>query len=156
MAYEIERKFLVLGSDWKNLAPGIYYKQGYLSTDPECTVRVRIEGTVAKLTVKGKNDGITRLEFERPITLSAAKELFASIDPKTVVEKISRKIPFQGKLWEVDEFLGKNEGLTLAEIELQSLDEVFLKPSWIGKEVSDDPRYFNSYLADHPYKTWQS
>lgn len=156
MPYEIERKFLVLGSDWKTLAPGIHYKQGYLSTDPECTVRVRIEGTVAKLTVKGKNDGITRLEFEKTITLAAAEALFASIDPETVIEKIRRKILFEGKVWEVDEFLENNEGLYLAEIELQTPDEVFIKPAWIGKEVSDDPRYFNSYLADHPYKTWKS
>lgn len=156
MPYEIERKFLVLGSDWKPLAPGIHYKQGYLSTDPECTVRIRIEGTVAKLTVKGKNDGITRLEFEKTITLAAAEALFASIDPETVIEKIRRKILFEGKVWEVDEFLENNEGLYLAEIELQTPDEVFIKPAWIGKEVSDDPRYFNSYLADHPYKTWKS
>ncbi len=154
MAKEIERKFLVTSDAWRGLGVAIPYCQGYLHSDETSVIRVRIEGSEARLTIKGHPRGIVRPEYEYPIPLKDAKELLALTDPKKLIEKNRSKIPFKGKIWEVDEFFGKNAGLVVAEIELQSEDETFEKPSWVGKEVSEDARYYNVSLAFHPYAEW--
>ena len=153
MGVEIERKFLVDHEKWKKLKKpaGTHYHQGYLLDDLNCTIRVRLAGTVGFITIKGSNSGISRKEFEYKIPAAEASELIASM-ARSSVEKIRYKIKFAGKLWEIDEFLGDNEGLIMAEIELKEEEEKFDKPSWIGVEVSDDDRYYNSNLAKNPFK----
>lgn len=155
MGVEIERKFLVKGEQWKNLADPVVYRQGYLCQDKDRTVRVRIAGSRGYLTVKGKNNGIERLEFEYEIPLHDADQLL-HLASKPLIEKTRRKIPFGGFVWEVDEFFGENEGLVVAEIELPNADTSFQKPTWIGQEVSDDPRYYNSNLAVNPWRNWKN
>jgi len=155
MGVEIERKFLVVGSAWRTLGQATLLRQGYLSTDPERTVRVRIEGEAARLTVKGKNRGATRGEWEYPIPVPDAAELLDTLCQQPLVEKIRHRIAVGGHAWEVDEFLGANAGLVVAEIELASEDEAFDKPGWIGQEVTHDHRYFNSNLIRHPYSAWK-
>lgn len=153
MAVEIERKFLVVGEEWRSLGTGVRYSQGYLCRDPERTVRVRQAGEKAYLTIKGRTDGISRLEFEYEIPLADAVAMLALCD-RPPIEKIRYPIP-QGELvWEVDEFLGANQGLIVAEVELRSPDQIFAKPTWLGAEVSNDPRYFNAALAATPYSQW--
>lgn len=155
MATEIERKFLVTSDEYKQLAKPVLYKQGYLSADPEFVKRVRIAGEKAYVTTKSKNIGITRSEFEQETSKEDALYMFDKIDPTTIIEKYRYKIEFAGKIWEVDEFLGDNQGLVVAEIELNTESESFEKPSWIGEEVSDDNRYYNSNLSLNPYKNWK-
>lgn len=152
MGLEIERKFLVSGEAWR-ATPGTRLRQGYLNRDKDRTVRVRIAGSEGFLTVKGRTTGTTRPEFEYPIPLADAEQLLALCDGP-LVDKIRRVIVEQGSRWEVDEFLGENAGLVVAEIELLSEDQAFSKPDWLGPEVSDDARYFNSSLASHPYSKW--
>ncbi len=152
MAIEIERKFLVHGDTWRD-APAVYYSQGYLSRAKERTVRVRIAGEDAFLTIKGISMGATRAEFEYPIPVWDARELLALCE-QPLIEKYRRKIPCEGFVWEVDEFLGENSGLVVAEIELPAEDAVFNKPAWVGVEVTSDTRYYNSNLAAHPYSRW--
>ena len=154
MAEEIERKFLVTGNKWKEGVQGIHLCQGYLNSAKERTVRVRIAGEQAWLTVKGPTSGISRSEFEYEIPLAEAKTMLAELAEQPVIEKIRYRIKFADMLWEVDEFLGANRGLVVAEIELTSKDQLFERPNWVGKEVSSDPRYFNSNLARQPYTTW--
>ncbi|ANV83807.1 adenylate cyclase [Picosynechococcus sp. PCC 7003] len=154
MPQEIERKFLVIGDRWRDLAPGIPYRQGYLQRTPEKTVRVRIAGEQAFLTIKGKTEGIRRLEFEYPIPLIEALEMLEHLGDRPQIEKIRYRIPLDNFLWEVDEFLGENQGLILAEIELTTADQVFPKPNWIGPEVSHEPRYYNANLVSYPYCQW--
>ncbi|HBN73686.1 MAG TPA: adenylate cyclase [Sutterella sp.] len=156
MAQEIERKFLVTSDAWRTLGVPESYRQGYLATGPECIVRVRIEGSRARLTVKGRPNGIVRPEYEYPIPLSDAVELLDMIGPDRQITKNRTKIPFKGKIWEVDEFLGENKGLIVAEIELKSVNEPFEKPDWIGNDVSVDSRYYNVSLMQHPYSKWKS
>lgn len=153
MAIEIERKFLVLGEAWKASGPGEFISQGYLNRDPARTVRVRIKGDQAWLTIKGRSEGVARAEFEYPVPVADARELLALCEGPRV-EKIRREIHHAGMLWEVDEFLGDNAGLVVAEIELCSADQAFECPDWLGEEVSADPRYFNSQLAQRPFKSW--
>ena len=153
MALEIERKFLVEGEAWRSIE-GVYLCQGYLNRDRQRTVRVRIAGDRAWLTVKGASKGIARAEFEYAIPLEEARQMLALCDGP-LVEKVRREFPYQGLVWEIDEFLGANAGLVVAEVELQSTDQCFDKPDWIGREVSDDARYFNSNLAAHPYSAWE-
>ncbi|MFC4929740.1 CYTH domain-containing protein [Massilia sp. GCM10023247] len=155
MAVEIERKFLVVGSAWRTLGQASLLRQGYLSDDPERTVRVRIEGEVARLTIKGKNRGATRGEWEYPIPVPEAAELLDGLCLQPLVEKIRHRIAAGAHTWEVDEFLGANAGLVVAEIELASEEEAFDKPDWIGQEVTHDHRYFNSNLIRHPYSAWK-
>ena len=155
MGIEIERKFLVVGTAWRVLAPPVLLRQGYLSTDPARTVRVRIEGEGAVLTIKGKNVGIARGEWEYPIPVAEAAELLDGLCQQPLVEKYRRRIRVGAHTWEVDEFLGANAGLLVAEIELASETERFDKPDWIGAEVTHDARYFNSNLIRAPYSTWQ-
>ena len=152
MAIEIERKFLVLGTAWQ-AERGVRICQGYLNRDKRRTVRVRIAGDQAYLTVKGTNQGNTRAEFEYAIPVADAEQLLALCDGPTV-DKVRRKIQHGDHVWEVDEFLGQNAGLVVAEIELASEDETFSMPAWVGREVSDDNRYFNSQLATNPYCNW--
>jgi adenylate cyclase len=155
MALEIERKFLVNNRDWMDGYTGEYYVQGYLFTDPEKVVRIRIVGEKAFLTVKGKNEGPLRKEYEYPIALDDAKEMIDSFCKGRVVEKMRYKIVYANKLWEVDVFLGANEGLIIAEVELDYINEPVELPAWIGMEVTEDPRYYNSSLAKHPFSRWE-
>ena len=154
MGVEIERKFLLKSEEWRALGAPLLLRQGYLSSDPAPVVRVRIEGKQAFMTVKSKSVGATRGEWEYPIPLADANELLALCAPP-LVEKFRRKIAFAGNVWEVDEFLGVNAGLVVAEIELASENQAFERPDWIGAEVTHDARYFNSALARHPYSAWQ-
>jgi adenylate cyclase len=152
MAVEIERKFLVVGASWRS-APAIYYSQGYLNRDKARTVRVRIVGDEAFLTIKGITQGASRAEFEYTIPVADAKELLAMCE-QPLIEKYRRKIYHEGFVWEVDEFLGDNLGLVVAEIELPSEDTQFAKPEWVGEEVTQDERYYNSNLSKKPFKRW--
>ncbi|HHL34783.1 MAG TPA: CYTH domain-containing protein [Desulfobulbaceae bacterium] len=154
MGYEIERKFLVVGNQWKKDGVGILYRQGYLSTQKEGTVRVRCIEDSAFLTVKGKNVGIRRLEFEYVIPLYDAETMLNNLCEQPIIEKYRYRITYKGFTWEVDEFLGENAGLVIAEIELDNEEQSFARPPWIGKEVSQDARYFNSALSIHPYRSW--
>jgi adenylate cyclase len=155
MGVEIERKFLVAGNAWRAVGEPALMRQGYLSLDPERTVRVRIEGSSAMLTIKGKNRGATRGEWEYPIPVAEAAELLDTLCQQPLVEKIRHRIPSGPHTWEVDEFLGANAGLVVAEIELGSENEAFEKPEWLGAEVTHDSRYFNSNLIRHPYSAWK-
>ncbi len=154
MNIEIERKFLLLNNLWKSEAIGVHYKQAYLNEKGDNTIRVRIEGNQAKLTIKSKATNISRMEFEYDIPMEDAEKLFL-IAKTPAVEKYRYKIEYAGNIWEVDEFLGENEGLVIAEIELKSENQPFQKPSWIGMEVSGDKRYTNANLARNPYKNWK-
>jgi adenylate cyclase len=150
---EIERKFLLAGDAWRALGTPMLLRQGYLSSDPARVVRVRVDGDQAYLTIKGKSTGATRGEWEYSIPLADANELLALCE-QPLVEKTRRKIEVGGNVWEVDEFLGANQGLVIAEIELSSEDQAFDKPDWIGEDVTDDKRYYNSNLAKHPFSDW--
>ena len=152
MGTEIERKFLVTGSAWRNSEP-VYFCQGYLNRDKHRTVRVRIAGDRGVLTIKGLTTGASRPEFEYAIPVDDAKEMLALCDGP-VVEKNRRVVQHAGLTWEVDEFLGDNKGLIVAEVELDSEDQTIDVPNWVGAEVTADSRYFNSNLATTPYKLW--
>ncbi|NHZ38264.1 CYTH domain-containing protein [Massilia rubra] len=154
MGVEIERKFLLVGDAWRSLGEPVLLRQGYLSTDPDRTVRVRIEGEGATLTIKGRSEGATRGEWEYPVPLADAGELLDRLCQQPIIEKYRRRITFAGNVWEVDEFLGANAGLMFAEIELASEDQAFDKPDWIGEEVTHDRRYFNSSLIRLPFSQW--
>lgn len=153
MGKEIERKFLVKEERWRPKEEGVRIAQGYLSTVPERTVRVRIKGRRGYLTVKGKNEGISRKEFEYEIPLEDAEELL-KLSESSILEKRRYRETVEGHIWEVDVFFGENEGLFLAEIELQYENESFKKPEWLGEEVSEDSRYYNSNLSRQPYRKW--
>lgn len=155
MSKEIERKFLVVGDKWRELAAGTQYRQGYLNSIKERTVRIRTIADKAFLTVKGPTVGVTRMEFEYEIPYDDCVQMLDHLAEQPIIEKNRYKIPMGGHVWEIDEFLGVNKGLIVAEIELGSEDEAFEKPDWIGEEVSGDPRYFNSNLVAHPYSTWE-
>ena len=154
MGVEIERKFLLAGDTWRTLGEPVLLRQGYLSSDPERTVRVRIEGEQGTMTIKGRSRGATRGEWEYPIPLLDAGELLERLCEQPLVEKYRRRIDFAGHVWEVDEFIGANQGLVVAEIELASEDQQFDKPDWIGAEVTGERRYYNSSLIRQPFSTW--
>jgi CYTH domain-containing protein len=154
MAVEVERKFLVKNDTWRALAPGVPYIQGYLSVNDKNTVRVRIAGDVGYFTIKGKTKRYTRAEFEYPIPRQDAQEMLDTLCQPYLVEKTRYRIPVGDLLWEVDDFVGLNQGLVMAEVELSSAEQTIALPDWVGEEVSDDPRYFNSYLSQHPFTTW--
>lgn len=154
MAREIERKFLVKGTAWKRGAEGVRFRQGYLSSVKERTVRVRTEGARAVLTIKGLTRGIERQEYEYSIPLADANQMLDTLCERPLIDKVRYMRTVGQHLWELDEFLGDNQGLVIAEIELLSADEAFEHPPWLGREVSGDPRYFNSNLIHHPYGTW--
>jgi adenylate cyclase len=156
MGVEIERKFLVTGDAWRALGEPALLRQGYLSTDPARTVRVRIENGQGVLTIKGKNSGATRGEWEYPIPVDEAAELLDTLCPAPLVEKHRTRVTVGNHVWEVDEFLGANQGLLVAEIELAAEDEIFLLPEWVGAEVTGEQRYYNSSLIKQPFTTWES
>ncbi len=154
MAQEIERKFLVKGSVWQTLAQGETYRQGYLSSTKERVVRVRTIGETGFLTIKGITTNGSRAEYEYKIPGKDADEMLSNLCERPLIEKKRYVIP-QGDLkWEVDEFFGENKGLVVAEIELNTINQEFDKPDWIGEEVTEDPRYFNSNLSKKPYTQW--
>lgn len=154
MATEIERKFLVISDDWRADATGVALRQGYLSRHPDRTVRVRIAGTQAFITVKGRSRGVTRLEFEYPVPLADAGHMLEELCERPLVEKTRHTLDIGPQRWEIDEFHGDNQGLIVAEIELLHEDQAFERPAWLGREVSADSRYFNANLASHPYSRW--
>jgi adenylate cyclase len=153
MAIEIERKFLVRGKPWAGMH-GTRYRQGYLSTDPERSVRVRIAGDEATLTIKGRSQGASRTEFEYPIPQDDAEQLLDQLCIKSQIEKIRYRLDYAGLTWELDVFLGENAGLAIAEVELDNLGQSIENPPWIDREVTGDKRFFNAYLTEHPYSTW--
>ena len=155
MAVEIERKFLVKNEQWReSVIAETRLRQGYLTTGEGSTVRVRIDGERAYLTVKGATVGIRRFEFEYEIPLPDAELLLEQVALKPQVEKIRYQVRCGKHIWDLDLFLGENHGLVLAEIELEAENETFELPGWAGEEVSDDPRYHNSNLVTHPFREW--
>ncbi len=156
MAKEIERKFLVKEGAWKwrTFAKGTRYRQGYLNSVKERTVRVRTIDDKGFLAVKGITTGVIRSEFEYEIPAADANAMLNDLCEKPLIEKNRYKIKSGDHIWEVDEFFGENKGLVVAEVEFASEDHVFQKPDWVGEEVTGDPRYFNSYLIKHPFTRW--
>ncbi|WP_291865458.1 CYTH domain-containing protein [Maribacter sp.] len=153
---EIERKFLVQSDNYKKEASSKKrIVQGFLNTDPERTVRVRIKGEQGFFTVKGKSneEGTTRFEWEKEIPVEEAQELLQLCE-KGVLEKIRYEVPLGGHVFEVDEFFGENKGLVVAEVELSSENESYEKPEWLGAEVTGQVKYYNSQLSKYPYKEW--
>ena len=151
---EIERKYLVKSDAWKENSQGVLYRQGYLSIEPERTVRVRLEGEAGKITIKSKKQNGSGDEFEYDIPGDDAAYLIDHLCLKPIIEKLRYKISFRGNIWEIDEFLGENLGLILAEIELDSPEQKFEKPDWIGEDVTEDPKYKNASLVKNPYNGW--
>ena len=154
---EIERKFLVRTMDFKETASvKMHILQGFLNTHPERTVRVRIYGEEAYITVKGKGNasGTTRFEWEHRISVEEAKVLFPICEPG-VLEKIRYEVTVGKHTFEVDEFLGNNKGLYVAEVELSHEDEAFEKPTWLGREITGETKYYNSQLSKNPYLNWK-
>jgi adenylate cyclase len=155
MPKEIERKFLVIKPLWDALPKpaGILVRQGYLSADTLCNIRVRVYGDKGFITLKGKQDGISREEFEYEIPHADVEEILRKFTPPQTA-KFRYLIPHMGHTWDVDVFIEENEGLIAAEIELGSENEPFERPDWVEKEVTDDPKYLNSNLSRVPYKEW--
>jgi len=155
MGKEIERKFLLHLEEWKKLIKpaGKHLRQGYISNNPEKTIRIRIAEKQAWLTIKGITIGASRLEYEYEIPLNEAAELLDNFC-ESELEKIRYEIDYVGKTWEIDVFFGDNDGLIVAEIELLSEDEHFERPIWIAAEVTADKRYYNANLTTHPFKDW--
>jgi adenylate cyclase len=156
MALEIERKFLVDRDQWRPRNDGVAFRQGYLSRVEDRVVRVRVAGGAAFLTIKGRSSGVTRFEFEYPIPVEDAEALLDRLCERPLIEKTRYEEVFGGHIWTVDVFQGENDGLILAEIELSSEAESFDRPPWLGREVSDDPRYFNSELSKRPFGYWRT
>lgn len=157
MGVETERKFLVDHAKWEQLEKpiGTHYRQGYILNTDKQTVRVRVSDKKAHLNLKSQSTGISRKEFEYEIPLSEGLEILDAF-AKSGTEKIRYCIPYEGKTWEVDVFKGDNEGLIVAEIELESEDETFEQPDWVTGEVTDDGRYTNSSLSLNPFKGWKA
>jgi adenylate cyclase len=154
MGQEIERKFLLRHDGWRPLAIGQLYRQGYIPTQGSQTVRLRVVGDRGFLTIKGPTEGFSRSEFEYEIPVAEAQEMLDHLCAKPLIEKYRHRITVDQWVWEVDEFLGANQGLILAEVELASESELPTIPDWIGEDVTGDRRYFNSYLVDHPFSSW--
>ncbi|HKL26300.1 MAG TPA: CYTH domain-containing protein [Desulfuromonadales bacterium] len=155
MGIEIERKFLVTGSDWRRGASATCYRQGYLNTDPGRSVRIRLAGDKGVLTIKGKTEGAERLEFEYSVPQEDAEQMLATLCRKPLIEKDRYRVRHAGLTWEVDVFHGENAGLVLAEVELASSDQEIDLPPWVGEEVTSDRRYFNLSLVQYPYSAWR-
>jgi len=153
---EIERKFLVDKEKWSSIEKpdGINYMQGYLSIDEDKVIRVRIAGDKGFLTIKGKTETFSHPEYEYSIPADDAGELIQKYTA-TRVEKVRIRVPAGNHVWEVDEFHGENEGLLMAEIELETPEDVFEMPEWLGEEVTGDKRYYNAYLSLNPFQSWQ-
>jgi adenylate cyclase len=155
MAIEIERKYLVKSMAWKAQADaGTRLLQGYMANTEKVAVRVRIAGELAWLTLKSASSGIRRLEFEYSLPVADAKQILDEFCLGQVIHKTRYRLPLGGPIWEIDIFHDANEGLVLAEIELENEQESFTLPDWIGQEVSGDKRYYNAYLSRIPYRSW--
>ena len=155
MGTEIERKFLVRDDSWRAHADsGTPFRQGYLLGGERASVRVRREGERALLNIKSATLGIRRLEFEYAIPLADAEELLTHLCQQPLIEKTRYLVEHAGNRWEIDVFGGDNAGLIVAEIELYDEAQAFMHPTWLGEEVSHDPRYYNVSLVSHPYKDW--
>jgi len=157
MGIEIERKYLVTGDGWRTAAHAVIpMAQGYLTgSDPaqKASVRVRVQGDEAYLNIKSRERGHTRQEFDYPVPVDEARALLA-LSSGGLVDKRRHLVQIDGLLWEVDEFLGANAGLIVAEVELEHAEQAITLPDWVGAEVTDDLRYYNNALADHPYRDW--
>ncbi len=153
---EIERKFLVKGDFLPFVSKKYEIKQGYLCNDIKRTVRVRTKAEKGFITIKGEanENGFSRFEWEKEIPLHEAEALLELCDTNSIISKTRHNISFKGKIFEVDVFYGNNKGLVLAELELEKENETFSLPDWIGEEVTGNIQYYNSYLAEHPYKDW--
>ena len=154
MGDAIERKLLVVSEDWHAGSTASAFRQGFLSTDPERTVRVRVAGDDAWLTIKGVTVGARRAEYEYEIPVEDANRMLETLCERPLIEKVRHTLVVGRHTWEVDVFEGDNAGLVVAEIELAAEDEEFERPAWLGDEVTDDPRDFNSNLVRHPYRSW--
>jgi adenylate cyclase len=152
---EIERKFLVRSDAWKQGGRPARITQGYLSRVNERVVRVRLAGGKGWITVKGKSQGPRRKEFEYEIPPAHAAEMLDQLCERPLLDKLRYRIPIGDVTWEVDEFLGENAGLVVAEVELARDGHPIALPDWVGAEVTDDPRYYNNHLVSHPYSTWK-
>lgn len=153
MGREIERKFLVSGDSWRG-SEGVMVRQGHLSLDKERVVRVRTAGEKGFLTIKGKAEGLTRPEYEYEIPIQDAEEMLKTVCTGHLIEKIRYYVEYEGLTWEIDEFKGENQGLVVAEVEIETEDQPIVKPDWVGDEVSGDTRYLNVNLARHPFNQW--
>ncbi len=154
MAQEIERKFLVQGDAWRKGAERVLIRQGYLSADGARTVRVRIKGERAFVTIKGPPVVLVRAEYEYEIPIADADEMLHHLCMKPLIEKWRYFVSFAGVMWEVDEFLNENAGLVVAELELHDAAQQVQLPAWVAQEVTSDPRYTNANLAKRPFATW--
>lgn len=155
MAQEIERKFLVINDSWRSQAAAKLYRQGYIATaQAGKSVRVRTVGETGYLTIKGPARGLARAEFEYAIPVNDAKEMLETLCLSPLIEKNRYRLPIGNIVWEIDEFMGENAGLIVAEVELASENQPFEKPDWLGKEVSGEARYYNASLVKHPYSQW--
>jgi adenylate cyclase len=155
MGWEIERKFLIRSNEWRQQASeGVYYRQGYLANSDKCSIRVRIAGDKGSLNLKSATFTVTRTEFDYAIPLGDAEAILKYLSSRPHIEKTRYLVKHADHTWEIDVFEGDNKGLIVAEIELTDVDESFERPEWLGEEVSDDPRYYNVCLANHPYKDW--
>ncbi len=154
MAKEIERKFLVRDNTWRGQDGGKCYRQGYLSTVKERTVRVRTTGDKGFITIKGMSVGATRSEYEYEIPLADANEMLDRLCERPLIEKTRYRVSHEGLVWEIDEFEGDNRGLIIAEVELKDETQSVTLPGWIGQEVTGDPRYFNANLVANPFSQW--
>ncbi|BBL71174.1 CYTH domain-containing protein [Methylogaea oryzae] len=156
MAIEIEKKFLLADERWRaEVTESAPMRQGYLNREQRCSVRVRTSGKQAWLNIKSATIGAQRQEFEYEIPLEDADCMLDTLSHQPLIEKVRHYVPYQGHLWEIDEFAGDNAGLIVAEIELSHPDEHFARPDWLGQEVTMDVRYYNTSLSRHPYRNWE-
>ena len=155
MATEIERKFLLINDDWRDLSTNSSeIIQGYLANTERGSIRVRLAGGKASLNIKSMTLGVTRTEYDYAIPEEDARPMLRDLCMQPLIEKTRHYVEHGGHTWEIDEFAGANAGLVVAELELASHDEPYATPPWLGEEVSDDPRYYNVCLVEHPYKDW--
>lgn len=159
MGIEIERKFLLKNAGWRldeagRPRSGTFYRQGYLSRNPACVVRLRLEGEQAFITVKGAGRGAKRSEYQYPIPPAECAAMLEELADRPLIEKTRYQVEFDGLTWEIDEFHGENDGLLVAEVELEDEDQAFELPPWAGEEVTDDSRYANAALVKNPYRNW--
>ena len=154
MPQEIERKLLVKDDSWREPGSGTLYRQGYLSTVPERSVRVRLIRDRGYLTVKGASSGAARAEYEYEIPGEEAREMLDNLCERPLIEKTRYRVEYQGLTWEIDEFQGSNAGLVIAEVELEEADQAVSLPDWVDKEVTGDRRYYNASLIAEPYSVW--
>lgn len=154
MAIEIERKYLV-DLEKLTLKNGLNIKQGYIETANNTVVRVRVKGSKGFLTIKGENSGASRLEFEYEIPLDEANEMLQKLCSGPIIDKTRYEIKYENHLWEVDLFYGENEGLVIAEVELEDENEEVILPTWVKQEVTGDIKYYNNQLMKNPYKNWK-